>query len=124
MVIADKNDWNVYRNATKLMVMNYWQMRNASDCGSCRRHAELKLLEEAEEEAIDEEIGNHINNAKRHDASSQPQPPKKESLRVKYSHNPNLAKCNDYLSFMKRLDIVRQLTWTMKDKYWSKITEP
>ena len=47
MVIKDKKDWEHYRNATKLMVMNYHHMRSGNKCESC---TETAVDEDEEEE--------------------------------------------------------------------------
>ena len=40
-------DWKRFKNATKLMTMNYWFRRNGSNCTNCKEAA--KRLEEEEE---------------------------------------------------------------------------
>ena len=39
-VVADRKDRNTYKNAIKLMAMNYYAMRNGSDCPSCKKRSE------------------------------------------------------------------------------------
>jgi hypothetical protein len=42
-VIVERSDWTKYRNAIKLMVMNYYTMRYGSNCEACKKKAEEVL---------------------------------------------------------------------------------
>ena len=54
-MIPNKTDWKRFKNATKLMTMNYWFRRNGSNCSSCK--ATLQRLEEEElQEKSEEEL--------------------------------------------------------------------
>ena len=44
-------DWKRFKNATKLMTMNYWFRRNGSNCTNCKEAYNKETREEACEEA-------------------------------------------------------------------------
>ncbi len=54
MVIEDKTDWKRFKNAVKLMTMNYWFRRNGSNCTNCKEAYNKETREEACEEACEE----------------------------------------------------------------------
>ncbi len=48
LVVKDKKDWNKYNNTLKLIINNYWQMRNKSNCTSCKEAAVKKKMRKDE----------------------------------------------------------------------------
>ena len=40
--IMERKDWKTYKNAIKLMVMNYYALRNNSNCPACKKRSEEK----------------------------------------------------------------------------------
>ncbi len=77
MVVTNNKDWYHYGNSTKLMIMNYWKIRNSSKCVSCKEDAKRRRKIRKKEEALE-------GSSSRLDEKKQP---KKKAIRA--SHDPN-----------------------------------